>query len=110
MFIKVGSRVLKVKNCNGFASLCGLAFDDMKKHNGALIYSNNIWMPFVKHELDLLFLDSDFKILDIQRAIPLSLNPKTWKYYKNKNARYCLELKSGLVSARKGLKVIINIP
>lgn len=107
MFVKVGNRIIKIKDCRGFSSLFGLAFDDMKNHQGALIYSNSIWMPFVKHDLDLFFLDKDHRVIDIQRAVPLSLNPKTWKSYKKKRARYCLELKSGLVNARKGVKVII---
>jgi uncharacterized membrane protein (UPF0127 family) len=101
MFVKIGNKVLKIKDCKGLASLSGLAFDDMKNHDGALIYANSIWMPFVRHKLDLLFLDRDFRIVDIQKAVPLTINPKTWKSYRCKKAKYCLEIKSGLTKARE---------
>jgi len=107
MFVRIKRNVIKVKNCKGFASLFGLAFDEMKSHGGALIYSNSVWMPFVKHDLDLLFLDNNFRIVNIQKAVPITLNPKTWKSYKCKKAKYCLELKAGLISARKGMKIAI---
>ena len=107
MFVRIGSKVLKIKNCKGFASLSGLAFDEMKSHSGALIYSNSVWMPFVKHDLDLLFLDNNFKIVDIQGAVPITLNPKTWKSYKNRKAKYCLEIKTGVVKAKNGMKLSI---
>ena len=85
--------------------MLGLSFDEMKNHEGALIYANSIWMPFVRHELDLLFLDRNFRVIEVQRAVPLTLNPSTWKIHKGKNAKYCLELKAGLVSAKKGAMV-----
>lgn len=108
MFARIGNKTVKIKDCKGLASLFGLAFDDMRGHDGALIYSNSLWMPFVKKNLDLLFLDSDFRVIDIQRAVPITLNPKTWKDYKNKKARYCLELKTGLVHTRNGSKVFLE--
>jgi uncharacterized membrane protein (UPF0127 family) len=66
----------------------------MDKIDGALVYANNIWMPFVRRKLDLLFLDKKFRVIDIQEAVPLTLNPKTWMVYKNYRAKYCLEIKS----------------
>ena len=57
-------------------------------------------------DLDLFFLDKTFRVIDIQKAVPITLNPKTWKIHKNKNARYCLEIKAGLVSAIKGMEII----
>ena len=106
MLIVIGGKKLKIKNCKGFSSFLGLSFDEMKNHDGAIIYANNIWMPFVKHDLDLFFLDKTFRVIDIQKAVPITLNPKTWKIHKNKNARYCLEIKAGLVSAIKGMEII----
>ena len=109
MFVRVGNKKIRIKDCSGLKSVSGLILDDMKKHSGALIYSNNIWMPFVKHELDLLFLDGEFRIIDIQKALPLTLNPKTWRVYKNNKAKYCLEIKTGLVRARELMHTIVHV-
>ena len=103
--VKLGRNKLKIKDCKGLSSIRGLMFDDLKNYKGALIYANNIWMPFVRHDLDLLFLSSDFRIIDIQKAVPMNFNPNTWKTYKCAKARYCLEIKAGLVKAKKGAKV-----
>ncbi len=107
MIIKIGKKKLRIKDCKGLSSMRGLMFNKMKNIDGALIYGNSVWMPFVKHELDLLFLDKDCKIIDIQHAFPMSLKTSSWTVYVNKKAKYCLELKSGLVNAKKGMKVII---
>ncbi len=100
--IRIGNKSLRIKDCK-FSSLRGLMFDSMKSYDGALIYSNSIWMPFVKHKLDLLFLDKDFRIVEIQSAIPITFNPKTWRIYKNEKAKYCLEIKTGILSNLKAL-------
>ena len=105
MILKIGKKRLRIKDCRGLSSISGLMFNSMKKIDGALIYGANIWMPFVKTDLDLLFLDRSYKIVDVQRAVPATLNTKTWKIYSSKRARYCLELKAGLVRARKGMKL-----
>ncbi len=91
--IKANGKTYRVKDCKGFASVRGLMFDKIDKYDGALIYANNIWMPFVKSKLDLFFLDNRMKVLEKQTAVPLTLNPKTWKTYSNKKAKYCLEIK-----------------
>jgi uncharacterized membrane protein (UPF0127 family) len=71
----------------------------MKDKDGALIYANNIWMPFVKQNLKLFFLDANKKVIGEQLAVPMTLNPKTWKTYTNKKAKYCLEIKMQTQSA-----------
>lgn len=100
---RIGKKTLVIKDCKGFSSIKGLMFDALSDCDGALIYSNSIWMPFVKHELDLIFLGKNFKIIEIQHAVPLTLNPVTWKIYKNEKAKYCLEIKSGAVRNLKAL-------
>jgi len=92
--IKINGKTFCVKDCKGLSSVRGLMFDDIRGYDGALIYANNIWMPFVKHPLDLFFLDAKMRVIEKQRAIPMTLNPKTWKVYKNEKAKYCLEVKS----------------
>lgn len=101
--VMIGNITIKVKDCKGMASARGLMFDYMQNYDGALIYANSIWMPFVKYELDLLFLDESFKVVEIQHAVPLTFNPSTWRIHRNKKARYCLEIKSVAVRNLKAL-------
>jgi len=69
-------------------------FDEIKNKDGALIYANSIWMPFVKKPLKLLFLDENMKLIKtVEKAVPMTLNPKTWKIYECRDAKYCLEVK-----------------
>lgn len=95
----IGKHSIKVKDCRGLSSIKGLMFDKMESYDGALISGNSIWMPFVFHDLDLLFLDDQFRILEIKKAAPISLHPKTWKTYTNSGAKYCLEIRSGIIDA-----------
>ncbi len=102
--IKAGNSILKIKDCKGLSSLRGLMFDHLDDKDGALIHANNIWMPFCR-PLDLYFLDGNFVVLEKQEAVPLTLNPKTWKAYANAKAKYCLELKRGIAKIQKGQKI-----
>lgn len=95
--VKIKGRKFRVKDCRGLSSIRGLMFDSLKNKDGALIYGNSVWMPFVRRELDLIFLDRNMKVIGKQKAVPMTLNPKTWKTYSNKKAKYCLELKKGPV-------------
>lgn len=104
--IKHGKNLLRIKDCKGFASATGLMFNSLEKTDGALIYANNIWMPFCKKPLDLFFLDENFKILSVERAVPLNLfNTKTWKIYTNEKAKYCLEILAGKAKFKKRQKI-----
>jgi uncharacterized membrane protein (UPF0127 family) len=98
--VRIKNKTLKIKDCKGLSSLWGLMFDRMDNIDGALVYANNIWMPFVRKKLDLLFLDKKFRVIDIKKAVPLTINPKTWKAYVNWKASYCLEIKSGIIRNR----------
>ncbi|MBI5061020.1 MAG: DUF192 domain-containing protein [Candidatus Aenigmarchaeota archaeon] len=105
--LKIGSKRLKIKDCKGLSSAKGLMFDDLSSVDGALIYANNIWMPFCR-PLDLVFLDADFKVILLKRAVPLTMHPKTWKIYFSEKAKYCLEIKAGLVKIKKGERIKLN--
>ncbi len=91
--MKLGKRTVRIIDCRGLSSIRGLMFDNMKGYDGALIYGNFIWMPFVRHSLVLYFLDENRKIVDKQLAKPMTLHPRTWKIYSNKKARFCVEVK-----------------
>ncbi len=103
--VRINGKVLRIKDCRGIASLRGLMFDSMNKCDGALIYGNSIWMPFVKRGLELIFLDRNCKVMEIQHAIPVTLGLKTWRIYKNAKAVKCLEVKSGII---RNLKTIVG--
>lgn len=85
-----------MKDCRGLSSVRGLMFDDIKDYDGAIIRANSVWMPFVRHRLNLFFLDKSMKITCRKHAVPLALNPKTWKIYSDENAEFCLELKQSV--------------
>ena len=106
--VKVKNKTFRIKNCRGVKSIRGLMFDSMEDKHGALIYANSIWMPFVKHDLDLLFLDKKLKPVSKKRAVPITFHPRTWKFYKHENAKYCLELKAGLVKGKINRVKIIS--
>ena len=102
--ITIGKKSLRIKDCRGLSSLRGLMFDKLDGKDGALIRGNSVWTPFCV-PLDLYFLDPDFLVLEKKAAMPLTLNPKTWKTYSNRKAKYCLELRQGIVGIRKGQKI-----
>ncbi|MFC2143373.1 DUF192 domain-containing protein [Candidatus Aenigmatarchaeota archaeon] len=106
--VKIKKKNFKIKNCTGLRSVRGLMFDSMEDKHGALIYANNIWMPFVKHDLDLMFLDENMKVLSMERAVPVSLRSSTWRTYRNEDAKYCLELKAGLIKGKVNKIKIIS--
>jgi len=105
--VSINSQKFKVKDCHGFSKYTGLMFDKLHDKDGALLKTNSIWMLFTPMELDLLFLIDD-KIIDIQRAIPATLNPNSWRIYKCLKADSCLELKAGLFKGRVGDRVRIS--
>ncbi|OYT33969.1 MAG: hypothetical protein B6U87_02730 [Candidatus Aenigmarchaeota archaeon ex4484_52] len=59
---------------------------------------HSVYMLFMKFSLDLIFIDKNFKIVDIiENVSPVTLNPKSWKLYiPKKKCKYILEIKSGL--------------
>ncbi len=93
MKARIGEKEYDVLDMKGWRSFIGLMFNDMNEIDGALIYGNSIWMPFVKRPLTLIFLDDENKILQVDFAIPITTNPRTWKTYSCKKASKCLELK-----------------
>lgn len=49
-------------------------------------------MFLLKESLYLYFIDSDKQIIEVQRAEPWKLDPRTWKFYRSeKPYRYLLE-------------------
>jgi len=76
----------------------GLMFRRIDEKNGLLLPFNEdkrweIWMPFVPQKLGLIFLDSKKRVVDVKVAVPLTLDPRTWRIYKpDERCRYVLEI------------------
>lgn len=102
----ISGESFQVKDCKGLSSLRGLMFDSMEDKDGAFIYANSIWMPFVRKELQLIFLDAGHRVTSVQEAVPITLDPRTWRFYKDKKAIYCLEA-AKKTKARKGMQIKI---
>jgi uncharacterized membrane protein (UPF0127 family) len=106
--VKIGGKGFRVKNCAGLGSVRGLMFDSMAGYDGALIYANNIWMPFVRRKLNLIFLDKDMRVTSSALAEPMTFRPESWKTYEDESAEYCLELKDTKLKVKKGVKVSLG--
>jgi len=65
---------------------------------------SSIWMPFMRFNLDIIFIDNKKTIVDIKKnAVPLKiLKPKTWKLYiPKKRCKYVLEIENELAKNEK---------
>jgi uncharacterized membrane protein (UPF0127 family) len=58
-----------------------------------------IWMPFMRFPIDVIFLDSEKRVVGIHENVkPMGFHHKTWKvYYPEKPARYVIETNAGEV-------------
>lgn len=64
---------------------------------------HGIWMKNMRMPLDILWLDSEKKIVDLKQNVPFCTNEPCTVYEPLHPAAYVLELKAGAVS-RTGLK------
>jgi uncharacterized membrane protein (UPF0127 family) len=92
--------------------LSGLRPSDFSKDQGMLFYSleddlRSFWMPDTYFDLDIFFLDKDFKIIDVDRKVPHYIGkefperiPRTRTVY----ARHVFEMRADSEIA-KNLKV-----
>src|SRR3989338_1001817 len=94
MMLIHGRKKYMIKDCRGISSLRGLMFDAMSGKDGALIYGNSVWMPFVRHRLQLIFIDRAGIVVKTEDAVPMTLDPGSWKVYSCTGAVKCLEMKT----------------
>lgn len=76
--------------------MVGLSFS-RRRRNMLFLFpferSWEFWMFGMSYGLKIIFIDSKKCIIDIQEAVPMSLNPKTWKVYvPKKKCKYVLEV------------------
>lgn len=103
---------LAISDAQQIQGLSGLRDNQWPDDDGLLFVNDEerlheFWMPDTYFDLDLIYLDKDFKIIELQRSIPHFIGrqpeeripraPKVW-------ARHILELKSKSEVAKK-LKV-----
>lgn len=86
---------------NVFSKAWGWMLHLPKKDEGLLFpygyeWKIGIWMPFMLTDINIAWLDEEFKVVDFQHAVPMTLDPRTWRvHYPKKPARYVLELHLG---------------
>ena len=88
MQCKLGKKIIKVEVADTSEKRAkGLMFEKEKK-NMLFVYSDEkerkFWMPFVKHPLRICFAGKDKKIFQIEKTVPMTVDPLTWKSYKSK--------------------------
>jgi uncharacterized membrane protein (UPF0127 family) len=55
-------------------------------------YQWSLWMFSVRYPLSMIFIDKNKRVVDIQRGVPITSDPSTWKTYTpSKSCRYILE-------------------
>ena len=64
---------------------------------------HGIWMPLMRFSLDIVFLDSQKRVVGLhERVKPVSFRKKTWKvYYPEKPAKYAIEFPAGTVKRKR---------
>lgn len=95
MKIKLKNSVIEADIADNFwKRLIGLSFSKKKNMFFTMSFENrwSFWMFGVRHNLKMIFIDSNKRVIDIKEAEPLSLNLKTWKtYIPREPCKYVLE-------------------
>jgi uncharacterized membrane protein (UPF0127 family) len=84
MKVKLRDSVIEADAADNFFSrMMGLSFSKKKNMLFTMDYEYRwpFWMFGVWYPLSIVFLDRNKEVVDIKRASPLSLNPKTWRTY-----------------------------
>jgi len=51
------------------------------------------WTLGMRYPIKIVFIDKNKHVISVQKAVPLTLNPKTWKIYRpDRHCKYVLEL------------------
>lgn len=82
-----------IRICKGFSNALGLMFarkprPTLLRNRRETRFGSGIHMFFVFFPLDIIWLDSEYKIVDIRKNV----KPFTGPYYPKKPAKYVLEL------------------
>ena len=96
MKIKVSKKEFEVEVANSiWKKIKGLMF----KQSGNMLMDfgkdsrPGIWMFGMKFPIDIVYVNSEMKVVDVKNAKPMSFNPLTWRvYYPKEKSRYVLEV------------------
>jgi uncharacterized membrane protein (UPF0127 family) len=81
---------------NLWKQIKGLSFSKIRNLFFLMSYERKwrIWMFGMRSKINIVFIDSKNIVVDVKKAEPLTLNPKSWKIYKPKKpCKYILETK-----------------
>ena len=93
-------RVLGLSNIKSLCENCGLLFIFDTEDRLAF------WMKDMLFNIDLIYLDKDYKITDIYENLSPDTFPRT--FYSSKLAKYALEINAGqskILKLKKGIKL-----
>lgn len=80
---------------NVFSHMIGLSFSKRRNMLFLMPFSDrwSFWMFGVRYPLRMIFIDGKKMVVDFKDALPLSLNPRTWRTYApRKPCKYILEV------------------
>ena len=93
---------------NIFSHAKGLSFSNKKRNmifTFLLAGKKDLWMFGMSYDLWIAFIDERKRVFDVVKARKMTLNPKTWKIYKPKQAcKYVLESPKKIVNVGDKLK------
>jgi uncharacterized membrane protein (UPF0127 family) len=79
---------------NFMKRVMGLSLSEKKNMFFSMPYESkwSLWMFTVKYPIRMIFIDKDKKVVDIQKGVPITHDPETWKTYTpEKPCKYILE-------------------
>jgi len=93
--MKIKLKNLEVELADNFwKKMIGLSFSKKKNMLFSMPYEHKwtFWMFLVRYPIKIIFINKNKIVVDIKKAQPITLNPKTWKIYKPKKpCKYILE-------------------
>ena len=100
MNINCGDSTIEAELADTFwKRLLGLSFSKNKNMLFPMPFEGEwtFWMFGVRHPLTIVFIDKNKIVNSVWKALPLSLNPRTWRnYVSEKTCKYVLELSCGV--------------
>lgn len=117
LVIQVGSAIVKAEVADDeIEQLHGLMFRESLARDGGMFFVFNseeqlgFWMKNMKFPIDIIFIDKDFRIVDIKENFRPCVSEPCEIYY-SKPAQYALEVNNGFVQVNEigiGDKVIVR--
>jgi len=95
MKVKVRNKNIEVDVAdNSIKHFMGLSFSKKKNMLFKMFYEKRwrLWMFGVDYPINMIFINGDKVVVDVQKAVPITSDPNTWKIYRPKEpCKYILE-------------------